>query len=93
MGDRLSVSLRMGFCRMIYPARAGRFFLNTVNGQRGEYPIAGEIKECLTGFVRIGFVCPLGALAGKLSILAGGGHGCPLRPPTAQLCTTVITIT
>jgi hypothetical protein len=51
------------------------FFLNTVTRQRGESPIAGEIKKCHSGLVRIGFVCPLGALACKLAIFAGCGHG------------------
>jgi hypothetical protein len=75
-------------------ARAGRFFLSSIKGQRGEYPIAGEIKKCLSRLDGVGFVCPLGALAGKLSIFAGCGHGSHSEPPpTAQVCSTRVTTT
>jgi hypothetical protein len=53
----------------------GLLFLDTINGQRGESPIAGQIKKSVSSFVCVRFDCPLGALAGKLPIFAGCGHG------------------
>jgi hypothetical protein len=63
----------------------GLLFLDTINGQRGESPIAGQIKKSVSSFVCVRFDCPLGALAGKLPIFAGCGHGGDLStkfPPT-----------
>jgi hypothetical protein len=48
----------------------GLLFLDTINGQRGESPIAGQIKKSVSSFVCVRFDCPLGALAGKAHLRA-----------------------